>query len=313
MKILLTGATGAIGKAVTASLVRHGHEVTGLVRNAAKGASLTAQGAQFAAGDVLDREQVAAIVGELRPDAIVHEATALASNVPLTRFDELFALTNRLRTEGTDNLLAAARQAAVPKMVIQSYCGWPFAKFGDPVAPETHPFDAALPWRQRDTSYALQYSEAAVMEAPLEGVALRYGGFYGPGTSLCANGSMIRDLRRRRLPIIGKGTGWWSFIHVADAAAATLAALQPGISGIFNIVDDEPAQVCEWLPYLARLAAAPAPLHVPRLVGTALAGSTVVSMMTAARAGSNAKARRELGWQPAHASWRQGFAESLAA
>lgn len=313
MKVLLTGATGAIGQAITRTLAAAGHDVVGLVRSEAKGALVRTLGGRFVVGEVLDAPRVLDIMGELEPDAIVHEATALASSIPATRFDELFALTNRLRIEGTDNLLAAAARHGVAKFVTQSFCGWPFAKFGGPAAAETHPFDAALPPRQRSTCYGLQYTEAAVAEAPLDGVALRYGGFYGPGTGIARDGAMLGEIRRRRLPVIGGGTGWWSFIHVDDAAEATLAALAPGVRGVFNIVDDEPAQVRDWLPHLARLAQAPAPVQLPRLFGQAAAGTAIVSMMTDVRGGSNAKARRALGWRPRHASWRDGFAESLAA
>lgn len=311
MKILLTGATGAIGYALTRQLARAGHEVTGLVRSAEKGELVVAQGGQFVLGDTLDEALVHAAMRRVRPDAIVHEATALGNGIPVTRFDELFALTNRIRTEGTDYLLDAAAANGVAKIVVQSFCGWPLAKFGGPAASETHPFDTALPARQRSTSYALQYCEAAVAEAPLEGVALRYGGFYGPHTSICPGGSTVDDLLHRRFPILGNGGGYWSFIHVEDAAAATIAALEPGRHGVYNIVDDEPAQVCNWVPYLARLADAPAPMHLPKFVGQ-LVGSHVLSMMTEVRGGSNAKAKRELGWTPRYGSWRDGFAATFA-
>jgi nucleoside-diphosphate-sugar epimerase len=311
MKILLTGATGAIGGAITRQFVQAGYEVTGLVRSAEKGAQVVAQGGSFVVGDTLDAKAVHAAVRRTRPDAIVHEATALGSGIPMTKFDELFALTNRIRTEGTDHLLAAAVAEGVRKIVVQSFCGWPFAKFGGPAASETHPFDAALPPRQRSTSYALQYCEAAVAEAPLESVALRYGGFYGPGTGIAPGGPMMDDILHRRVPLVGDGGGYWSFIHIEDAAAATLAALEPGRHGVYNIVDDTPAQVREWLPYLARLVGAPAPTQLPRFIGR-FAGPHVVSMMTEVRGGSNAKAKRELGWTPQFADWRDGFDATFA-
>jgi nucleoside-diphosphate-sugar epimerase len=311
MKIFLTGATGAIGKALTRQMVQAGHEVVGLVRSGNKGAQVEAQGGGFVIGDMLDPQDVRAAVRRVRPDAIVHEATALGGGIPITKFDEMFALTNQMRTKGTDYLLAAAADCDVRKIVVQSFCGWPLAKFGGAAADERHPFDAALPARQRSTSYALQYCEAAVAEAPTEGVALRYGGFYGPGTSICPGGSTVEDVLHRRLPLIGDGGGYWSFIHIEDAAAATLAALEPGRHGVYNIVDDAPARVREWVPYLAQLVGAPAPLHLPKFIGR-LAGPHVVSMMTDVRGGSNAKARRELGWAPRYGNWRDGFAASFA-
>lgn len=310
MKIVLTGATGAIGSALTRQLLEAGHSVVGFVRSAAAGEKLQAMGAAHRPCDLLDQEDVGAAIRAERPDAIVHQATALGADIPYTRFAQLFATTNRLRTQGTDNLLSAALDAEVGKLIIQSFCGWPFAKFGPPAAAETHPFDTALPRQQRQACYALQYAEAVVNEAPLDGVALRYGGFYGPGTAVCRGGSIVADIRRRRMPIIGGGTGWWSFVHVEDAAAATVAALAPGVRGIFNIVDDEPAQAREWLPQLAKLAGAPPPLRLPRLIGH-LAGAHIVSMMTETRGGLNAKARCDLDWQLRYPSWREGFAASL--
>jgi len=312
MKILVTGATGAVGVPIVRQLVAAGHEVVGLTRNAGRGEVLTAMGASFAVGDPLDRSAMLTIVKDVRPQAIIHEATALNAKIPVTRFDALFAETNRLRTIGTDNLLAAASECGIDKVIVQSFCGWPSAKCGDHAVPETHPFDANLPRRQRSTSYALQYQEAVVSAFAGQGVALRYGGFYGPGSGLAPGGSMIADIEKRRMPIVGDGGGHWSFIHVEDAAAATVAALEKGIRGVYNIVDDEPASVSEWLPYLARLVGAPAPMHLPKLVGYAFGGH-IVSMMTSIRGGLNAKAKRDLGWQPRFASWREGFAAVFSA
>jgi 2-alkyl-3-oxoalkanoate reductase len=247
-----------------------------------------------------------------RPEVVVHELTALAQMTDFRRLDEGFALTNRLRTEGTDHLLAAARAAGARRFVAQSFAGWPFARVGGPVKTEDDPLDPDPPAQLRRTLDAIRHLEAAVLGAEgIEGVVLRYGGFYGPGTSAGEGGFMLEDLRRRRFPLVGAGTGVWSFVHIDDAATATVAAVERGAPGIYQIVDDDPAPVSEWLPALAAAIGARPPLRVPAWVARLAGGAHGVVLMTEARGASNAKARRELGWRPAWPSWRQGFRDGL--
>jgi nucleoside-diphosphate-sugar epimerase len=227
----------------------------------------------------------------------------------LRHFDRAFATSNRLRSEGTDHLLAAARDAGVKRFVAQSFCGWSFARVGGAVRSEEDPLDPEPPQELRPTLEAMRYLEKVVTETG--GVVLRYGAFYGPDTGLF-DGTFIGQIVRRRVPVIGHGDGWWSFVHIDDAATATVLAIERGEAGnIYNIVDDEPAPVREWLPALAAMLGAKPPRRVPAWLGWLVAGEHLVVMMTQVRAGSNAKAKRELGWQPAYPSWRQGFAEVL--
>jgi nucleoside-diphosphate-sugar epimerase len=222
--------------------------------------------------------------------------------------DRSFTLTNRLRTEGTDNLLAAGRVVAVKRFIAQSFTSWPYARIGGPVKTEEDPLDPNPPRHMHETLNAIRHVEQAVTGADwTEGIVLRYGGFYGPGTSLDEGGEQFEMLRKRKFPIIGNGNGMWSFIHIADAAEATVAALERGRRGIYNIVDDDPAPVSEWLPTLANSIGAPKPWRVPKIIARLAAGETGVVMMTEIRGASNAKAKRELGWQPRHPSWREGF------
>jgi nucleoside-diphosphate-sugar epimerase len=231
----------------------------------------------------------------------------------MRNFDRAFEQTNRLRTQGTDNLLAAAREASVRRFVAQSYAGWPFARRGGPVKTEDDPLDPEPPEAMRRTLEAIRHLEDAVTGADwTEGIVLRYGGFYGPGTSMSAGGEHVEALRKRRFPIVGGGGGVWSFVHIEDAADATVAAIERGRRGIYNIVDDEPAPVAQWLPAAASAFGARPPLRVPRSLGRLLAGEPVTVMMTEVRGASNAKAKRELGWQPRHPSWREGFAQLVA-
>ena len=306
MRIFVAGATGALGRRLVPLLVQGGHQVTGMTRTAGKAAGLRAAGAEPVVADALDRDAVLRAVVAARPEVVVHELTALAQMTDFRRLDEGFALTNRLRTEGTDHLLAAARAAGARRFVAQSFAGWPFARVGGPVKTEDPP--AQL----RRTLDAIRHLEAAVLGAEgMEGVVLRYGGFYGPGTSAGEGGFMLEDLRRRRFPLVGAGTGVWSFIHIDDAATATVAAVERGAPGIYQIVDDDPAPVSEWLPALAAAIGARPPLRVPAWVARLAGGAHGVVLMTEARGASNAKARRELGWRPAWPSWRQGFRDGL--
>ena len=242
----------------------------------------------------------------------MHELTDLAGTTSMRRFDRAFAGTNRLRIEGTDHLVAAARAAGARRLVAQSFAGWPFARVGGPVKTEDDPLDPDPPAELRRTLDAIRHLESAVLGAEgLEGIVLRYGGFYGPGTSAGEGGYMLDDLRRRRFPVIGAGTGVCSFVHIDDAATATLAALERGAPGIYQIVDDDPAPVSAWLPALAAAAGARPPRRVPAWLARLLAGEHAVVLMTEVRGASNAKAKRELGWRPAHPSWRQGFRTGL--
>ena len=310
MKVLLAGATGALGKQLVPRLVARGHEVVGMTRSQSKREAVIDLGATPAVADALDPEQVARAVAEAEPDVIVHQLTALSGELDLRHFNRTFAETNRLRTEGTDHLLAAGRAVGVTRFVAQSYAGWPFARSGGRVKSEDDPLDPAPPEAMRRTLDAIRYLESAVTGADwTEGVVLRYGGFYGPGTSLGPEGSeMVEMVRQRKFPVVGNGAGVWSFIHIEDAAEATAAAIEHGRRGIYNIVDDEPASVADWLPAAASALGAPPPRHLPRWLGRMLAGEAVTVMMTEVRGASNAKAKRELGWEPKHPSWRDGFA-----
>jgi len=308
MRVFVAGAGGAIGRRLVPLLVAAGHEVVATTRSPAKLAALRALGAEAVAMDGLDAASVGEAVARAEPDVIVHQMTALAGAGNLRRFDQELATTNALRREGTDHLLAAAIAAGVRRFVAQSYTGWTNIRTGGAVKTEEDPLDPHPPAAQVRTLEAIKYLERAVQSAPLEGIALRYGTFYGPG----ASDELIELVRRRRLPIVGAGGGIWSFIHIDDAAAATVAALTAGAPGVYNVVDDEPAPVAEWLPYLARVIGAPPPRRLPVWLARLAAGEVAVSMMTQIRGSSNAKAKRELGWHPRWTSWRDGFRHGLA-
>jgi nucleoside-diphosphate-sugar epimerase len=303
MRVLVVGATGAIGRQLIPQLVAAGHQVSATTRSAAKLDALRAAGADPLVLDGLDASAVGAAVARTEPAVIVHEMTAIPADMNLRKFGQTFAATNELRTAGLDHLLAAAKAQGVRRFVAQSFAGWPNARSGGPVKTEDDPLDPDPPFAMRTTLNAIRYLERAVTTAPLEGLALRYGFLYGPGSSEV----FIRLLRRRQVPVIGSGAGVWSFLHVTDAAAATVAAVQGGSPGVYNIVDDEPATVTEWLPVMASAADAKPPLHVPAWLGRLAAGEAGLSMMTQVRGCSNAKAKRELGWQPVWPTWRTGF------
>jgi nucleoside-diphosphate-sugar epimerase len=311
MRIFVAGATGAVGRALVPALVAAGHSVTGLTRSPEKAGAIRRAGAEPVVADGLNARAVRAAVISVRPDVIIDEMTDLATVTDLRHFDRAFANTNRLRTEGTDHLLAAAHEADVKRFIAQSFCGWSFSRESDAVKTETDALDPEPPRELARTLDALRYLEQIVTKSiHLEGIVLRYGSFYGPDTGMFSR-AMIEELRHRRVPLIGNGAGRWSFVHVEDAASAAVAAIEHGKPGqIYNIVDDEPAPVSEWLPALAGILGAKPPFHIPAWVGRLLAGEHMVSMMTQVRAGSNVKAKQELGWQPAHPSWRQGFAEA---
>jgi nucleoside-diphosphate-sugar epimerase len=314
MKVLVAGAAGAIGKQLVPKLVANGHDVVGITRSPAKRDALRALGARPVIADALDADEVMRAVQDAEPDVIVHQLTALAGSLDLRHFDRSFALTSRLRTEGTDNLLRAARDIGLRRFVAQSYAGWPFERTGGAVKTEDDPLDPTPAAPMRQALAAIRYLEQAVTGAQwTEGIALRYGGFYGPGTSFSAGGESTEMLRKRKFPLVGDGAGVWSFVHIEDAADATVAAVERGRRGVYNIVDDDPAPVAEWLPVAAEAAGAKPPRHVPRWLGRVVAGEAAAVMMTEVRGASNAKAKTQLGWQPRHASWRAGFEEAVAA
>jgi nucleoside-diphosphate-sugar epimerase len=305
MKIFVAGATGALGSRLVPLLVKGGHEVVGMTRSSEKAADLRRLGAEPMVADGLDRNAVLRAVRQARPEVVVHQLTALAGMTSFRKFDEGFALTNRLRTQGADHLLAAALDAGTRRFVAQSFAGWPFARAGGPVKTEDAPLDPNPPAELRRTLDAIRHLESAVLGAEgLEGVVLRYGGFYGPGTSVGVGGFMLDSIRKRRFPIVGAGTGVWSFVHIDDAAAATVAAVEGGPPGLYHVVDDDPAPVSAWLPALAAAIGAKPPRQVPAWVGRLAAGEHGVVLLTEVRGAANAKARRELGWKPAHPSWR---------
>ena len=307
MRVFVAGATGAIGRRLVPQLVARGHEVTATTRSAGKADALRALGATPVVVDGLDAAGIGEAVARSAPDAIVHQMTALAGKPDLKRFDRWFAQTNALRTAGTEHLLAAARAAGVERFVAQSYTGWTNAHTGSRVNTEDDPLDPAPAKAQRETLAAIRFLEDAVTAAPLHGIVLRYANFYGPG----ASDQLVELVRKRRMPVVGGGRGVWSWVHLDDAAAATVAALERGAPGIYNVADDEPAEVAEWLPYLAEAVGAKAPPRVPAWLGRLAAGEAAVRWMTAGRGTSNEKAKRELDWRPAWTSWRDGFRHGL--
>ena len=303
MRVFVTGATGALGRHLVPGLVAAGHEVTATTRTPSKVAQLREAGAEPVVVDGLDRQAVIAAVRAAAPEVIVHEMTALAGLRSFRNPDKLFATTNELRTRGTDNLLAAAAEAGTRRVIAQSYAGAGPDKRPGPLKTE----DDLPDWRPIRSAMqgpaAIAHVEKTVPAQALEGLVLRYGGFYGPG----ASDVLVEVVRKRQVPVIGGGAGVWSFIEITDAAAATVAAVEAGAPGIYNIVDDDPAPVAEWLPYLAEVAGAKPPRRVPAWLGRLLAGQFVVAQMTSSRGYSNEKAKKEFGWEPRYASWREGF------
>jgi nucleoside-diphosphate-sugar epimerase len=300
MRVFVAGASGAIGSRLVPQLVDRGHEVIGACRSPDNAERIRALGAEPVVLDLLDAPAVRRAVLEAQPDALVHEGTALADARFSRNVDKTLAQTNRLRTEGTDALLAAARDAGVRRFVAQSFAPWRYAREGGMVKTEEDPLDPALPAAMRKTAAAMRHVEQAVTAAG--GIALRYGSFYG-----APNDALIEPVRKRQFPIVGDGGGFMSFIHLDDAAAATALALERGAPGVYNIVDDEPAPVRDWLPVLANALGAKPPRHVPRWLARLVAGEGAVVTGTEARGASNAKAKRELGWTLRYPSWRTGF------
>jgi nucleoside-diphosphate-sugar epimerase len=312
MRIMVMGATGAVGQHLLPMLIDDGHEVVAVTRTPAKADGLRALGALPVVADALDREAVLGAVMGAEPEVVVHQMTALTGTVDVKRFDRTFALTNRLRTEGTRNVLDAARAAGTRRVIAQSYTGWPFAREGGPVKDEDAPLDPTPPAQQRESLAAIVECERLVRATP-GGVVLRYGGFYGPGTSLNADGGDITEaVRGRKFPVVGDGGGVWSFTHIEDAARGVVATLgEDAPAGTYAIVDDDPAPVREWLPALAQAIGAKPPRHVPRWLGRIAAGEVPTVMMTESRGASNARAKATLAWEPRWPSWRAGFERGL--
>ena len=309
MRVFLAGATGVIGRRLLPLLIAEEHQVTAMTRSPQRAESLRAQGAEPVVADALDAGAVRAAVMQARPEAVIHQLTSLPARIDPRKMKRDFELNDRLRSEGTRILVDAAQAAGATRILAQSIA---FAYAPGPpgtVHAEGDLLHLDSPEPFRRSANALGDLERAVGEA--DGVVLRYGYFYGPGSSFSRDGSMAEDLARRRLPVIGRGGGVWSFIHVDDAASATVMALEHGSPGVYNIVDDEPAPVAQWLPALAQALGAPRPMRVPALIARVLAGSYGVMIMTRAQGASNALAKRELGWRPGHPSWREGFLTAL--
>ena len=319
MKIFVAGATGVLGRALVPLLVARGHEVVGMTRSTSKQDLVRGLGARPVVADALDPDAVAGAVASAEPEVIVHQLTALSGPMSVRearRPDRSLAvtMTNRLRTEATDHLLAAGRAVGARRFVAQSFAAFRFSRTGGPVLTEADPLDPDPPAPPRSAQAAILHLERAVTTIGWgEGLVLRYGGFYGPGTaiSVAADAQMAAPIRKRRFPIVGDGGGVWSHVHIEDAAAATAVAVERGGPGIYNVVDDDPAPVREWLPVLASALDAKPPRRIPRWLGRLAAGEAATLMMTEARGASNEKAKRELGWQLRYPSWRQGFAQGL--
>ena len=308
MRVFVAGATGAIGRQLVPRLIDAGHEVHAMTRSESKRPLLEEQGAVPVVADALDADQVAEAVARARPEVIVHELTAIPESPDMRHVEREFALTNRLRTEGTDHLLSAGQAVGVKRFVAQSNIAG-YTMTGNMVKSEEDPFADDPDAPAQTNVAAIRHLEEAVLGATwTEGIVLRYGWFYGPGTSMGPGTEIYEMVRKRKFPLVGDGGAVWSFIHIADAADATVAAVERGERGVYNVVDDEPAKVAEWLPVLAAQLGAKRPRRVPRFLGRLFAGEFAVLMMTELRGASNAKARRELAWRPAHPSWREGLA-----
>jgi nucleoside-diphosphate-sugar epimerase len=309
VRVFLAGATGVIGRRLVPQLLAAGHQVTGMTRSPVKGAALREHGAQVAIADALDGAAVRDAVATARPDAVIHQLTSIPARIDPRKMQRDFALNDRLRTEGTRILIAAAREAGATRIVAQSIA---FAYAPGPpgtIHHEDDPLHLEAPEPFRRSARAIAELESTVIGAG--GVVLRYGYFYGPGSAISRGGSLCQDVARRRMPIVGRGQGVWSFIHVDDAALATVRALETGATGAYNVVDDEPAPVAQWLPALAQALGAPRPLRVPAWVARLVAGSYGVQTMTRAQGASGERAKRELGWAPKQHTWREGFAGAL--
>ena len=310
MRVFVAGASGAVGRPLVPKLVAAGHEVTGMTRSESKTEDMRRAGARAALADVFDVDALRAAMEEARPEVIVHELTALPDRIDFRKADT-YAATNRVRTEGTRNLIDAALAAGARRLVCQSIA-FAYRMDGEGLKTENDPLLSEAGGAFGSGVSALREMEAMVLGSDgLDGLVLRYGFFYGPGTYYAADGTSTADVRRRRLPIVGKGSGVFSFIHVDDAADATVAAVERGAAGVYNVTDDEPAPMTEWVPVFAQAAGAKPPRRVPVWLARFVAGKDVSNFAVGLRGASNEKAKRELDWEPAHSSWRSGFAESL--
>lgn len=315
MRIFIAGATGVLGRRLVPRLVQLGHEVTGMTRSPQKLEMLEQLGARGVLADALDPAAVGEAISRAEPEVVVHQLTALSDLTGIRNFEQAFAQNARLRSEGTDILLSASQAAGAKRFLAQCYAGFLLAPGEKEVLTEEDPLDPDPPAPFRNMLHADRHLEAAVTGASwTEGIALRYGAFYGPGTSMSTRppGVQSEMVRKRQYPIIGGGMGYTSFIHIDDAASATVAAIQKGNRGIYQITDDEPARANEWLPALAAALGAKPPLRIPRWLGRLAGGPAAVIMMTETRGASNEKARRELGWEPHYSTWREGFVRGLA-
>jgi nucleoside-diphosphate-sugar epimerase len=304
MHVYIAGGTGAIGRRLVPQLVARGHRVTSTTRDPRKIELIEGLGAEAAVVDALDSAAVGGSVAKAEPDAVVHQLTALSGSMDVKHFDRSFAMTNRLRPEGLDHLISAAHATGVPHVVTQSYTGWPNIRSGSWVKDEDDPLDPEPPKAQRETLAGIRYLEDATRK--VDGTVLRYGGFYGD-----ASDPMLPLIRKRQFPLAGGGPGYMSFVHLDDAASATVLALEKNVRGVFNVVDDEPAPASEWLPFLAECLGAKPPMRLPVWIARLAGGEVAVSMLTRTRGSSNARAKRELGWKLRWPSWRQGFEHGL--
>jgi len=311
VKVLLAGATGVIGRRLVPQLLGAGHDVTAMVRSEDAARAAQGTGARHVRADALDAQGTMRAIAQAAPEVLVHQLTSIPARIDPRRLERDFAVNDRLRGEGTRNLVAAAQECGARRVIAQSVA---FAYAPGPPGTVHRESDPLISDEQASKSFrrsarALRELESAVLG--VGGVVLRYGYFYGPGSAIARNGSMGEDVARRRVPVVGRGTGVWSFIHIDDAAAATVAALDRGRAGAYNVVDDEPARVSEWLPAFAAALGAPKPLRAPALLARLAAGSYGVAVMTSAQGASNELAKAELGWAPAYSSWREGFRSAL--
>jgi 2-alkyl-3-oxoalkanoate reductase len=312
MKIFLAGSTGVVGRQLLPLLVENKHEVVALIHTPEKSKMVEELGARPVVADVFKKDELLQAIQNTKAEIIIHQLTALTGAGSFKKFDQEFALTNRFRTEVLDTMLEAARDSGARRFIAQSFCGWPYERKGGPVKTEADPLDPEPPKSFSKSLAAIRHLEHAVTTAGnIEGFVMRYGIFYGPGTGFSRDGAIVETIRKRKLPIVGDGNGHWSFVHMKDVARATVAAITNGSPGIYNIVDDDPAPVKTWLPYLAEAVQAKPPRKLPVWLAKFFIGEGGVSMMTKIRGGSNQKAKRELGWQPIYKSWRQGFLEGL--
>jgi nucleoside-diphosphate-sugar epimerase len=312
MKILVAGATGGLGQSLVPKLLAAGHEVTAMIRSESSAPAVRAQGAGVVIADGLDGEAVKRAVNTSEPEVVVHQMTALKGGINFKKFDDSFAVTNRLRTEGLDHLLAAAQATGVRRIVVQGYAGWNLEHGGSATKTEQDPLDPHPGPASVKTMKSLRYLESRVTEAEgIEGVVLRYASFYGPTGDIGEGGSLVEMIRKRRLPLIGSGAGIWSFIHYDDAADVTMKAIEGTATGIYQVADDDPAPASVWLPEFAKILGAKPPRHIPAWLGRLAVGDLGVAAFTEIRGADNALAKQTFNWQPHYASWRTGFREGL--